>query len=314
MLAALLAAPGQVGWSFKLVGPYAALQRVERPFRELIESVRFDDTGQPQWTLPEGWQAAEPQSGTSSGGIERFATLSVPLDGQHLELTVVAVSLNSSDVDALLRANINRWREQMTLPPLGSAQYREAVEELSVAGHRGVLVSLRGHYRGSAGMLAAGPSPSAPAAGRSSTTSSTSGSELTYRIPQGWTAAPPDAFSRVALELRDGAQHIRITVSVLAPGAGDLLANVNRWRGQVGLPPTDRSQLEASLRYIEVAGQQAPYVEFQGSDQAGSPRALLGVIVARDDGVWFFKLIGDAALVQREKQHFEEFVKSANFQ
>lgn len=306
MLAALLPAPGQVGWSFKVVGSYAAVQRIEPQFRALIASVGFDAAGQPQWTLPDGWLAADASEVSSSGGIERFATLHVPVDGRRLELTVVAVSLSSSDVERLLLANVNRWREQMTLPPLGNEQFRQLAEELTIDGRRGVLVKLRGHWRGSAGL------PGMVAAGGPASGTASSG-ELTYRVPPGWKPAPPDAFSRVALEVRDGAQHVRITVSALAPEAGDLLANVNRWRGQVGLPAVGRAELEASLRHIEVAGQLAPYVEFLGPEDAGPPRALLGVILTRNDGVWFFKLIGDAPLVQREKGNFEEFVKSANF-
>ena len=37
------------------------------------------------------------------------------------------------------------------------------------------------------------------------------------------------------------------------------------------------------------------------------------VLVSDQDRTWFFKMIGDSELVLREKEHFEEFVRSVTF-
>ena len=77
---------------------------------------------------------------------------------------------------------------------------------------------------------------------------------------------------------------------------GGLLANVNRWRGQLGLPPvaqkTDLSKLCDSLD----VRRQGDVVDFTGTDaKTGKPARLVGVIVPQDGQTWFYKLMGDQA-------------------
>ncbi|MBI3876153.1 MAG: hypothetical protein HY300_09410 [Verrucomicrobia bacterium] len=49
-----------------------------------------------------------------------------------------------------------------------------------------------------------------------------------------------------------------------------------------------------------------------GNDaKSGRPARLIGVIVPRGNATWFFKLMGDGAVAEQEKENFLEFVKSA---
>ena len=41
--------------------------------------------------------------------------------------------------------------------------------------------------------------------------------------------------------------------------------------------------------------------------------AMLVVLASDQDRTWFFKMLGDSELVLRQKEHFEEFVRSVTF-
>ncbi len=133
--------------------------------------------------------------------------------------------------------------------------------------------------------------------------------QLTWKTPDGWTEVPPSQM-RVASFKVTGADGKSADISVIPlPGlAGNDDANVNRWRGQVGLSPVSPDELKKSAEDVEAAGQPA-----QLYDIAGDAQRILGVIQHRDDMAWFFKMTGDAALVEQQKPAFVAFLKSLNF-
>ena len=55
---------------------------------------------------------------------------------------------------------------------------------------------------------------------------------------------------QVAFEVRDGSKKAEITVIALAASAGDLLANVNRWREQVHLGPVAPRRTRAAVEGV----------------------------------------------------------------
>jgi hypothetical protein len=146
----------------------------------------------------------------------------------------------------------------------------------------------------------AGPKTSAAAKG-----SSTGG--LTYKAPPAWTAGAPDAFSQASLTATEGDKQIKITVSAVG---GDLHSNVNRWRGQIGLPPMDRAELAKMTQKIDTFGTSGDYVELVGPQSAKDRKTILGVRAEPGGTQWIVKLIGDTELAAREKSNFEAFVKS----
>jgi hypothetical protein len=81
--------------------------------------------------------------------------------------------------------------------------------------------------------------------------------------------------------------------------------NVNRWRGQVQLKNATAAEVEQATTSIPVGKLQGQYVAAVGETQT-----ILGVMVDHGDRAWFIKLTGDKQLAEREKAHFEQFVKS----
>ena len=100
-----------------------------------------------------------------------------------------------------------------------------------------------------------------------------------------------------------------------AEGAGDLsitafpgdvggnLANVNRWRGQLQLPPV--ADLTDIVQPLEANG-----LNMLIFDAANGGSRILGAIVPRPGETWFFKLTGPDALVAREKPAFLDFLRT----
>jgi hypothetical protein len=139
--------------------------------------------------------------------------------------------------------------------------------------------------------------------------------QLTWKTPEGWTEVPPTEM-RVASFKVTGANGKQADVSVVPlpgmPGSDD--ANVNRWRGQVGLSPVSSEELKKSAENVEAGGQPAQLYDIAGKNPgSGDDMRILGVIQHRADAVWFFKMTGDANLVEQQKQAFVEFLKSLNF-
>jgi len=97
---------------------------------------------------------------------------------------------------------------------------------------------------------------------------------------------------------------LEATVVVLAGTGGGELANVNRWRGQIGLPPLEDEAILAKARTIlkTKAGGLNVY-DFVGEGQAKS-RMVAGYISTPDGRTWFLKLTGDAEAVAKAKPDF----------
>jgi hypothetical protein len=139
--------------------------------------------------------------------------------------------------------------------------------------------------------------------------------QLTWQTPEGWTEVPPGEM-RVASFKIQGQNGKQADVSIIPlpglPGSND--ANVNRWRGQVGLSPVSPDELKKSAESIEAGGQPAQLYDIAGQNPgSGVATRILGVIQHRTDAVWFFKMTGDADLAEQQKPAFVAFLKSVKF-
>jgi len=139
--------------------------------------------------------------------------------------------------------------------------------------------------------------------------------QLTWPTPEGWTEVPPGEM-RVASFKIQGQNGKQADVSVIPlpglPGSDE--ANVNRWRGQVGLSPASPDELKKSAENVEAGGQPAQLYDIAGQNpDNGEAARILGVIQHRTDAVWFFKMTGDADLAEQQKPAFVAFLKSVKF-
>jgi hypothetical protein len=146
-------------------------------------------------------------------------------------------------------------------------------------------------------------------------TSGAAAPALSYKRPADWQEAPIGEMRAASFRVagKDGKQ---ADVSVIPlPGlAGGDLDNVNRWRGQVGLPGVSEAELAKLAQPVEIAGQSASLYEQAGTNAAsGETSRILAAITRRAGTAWFFKMTGDDALVAGQKPAFVDFLKSVNF-
>lgn len=304
-----IAAQTESLWFFKLTGPIDAVPAAVEPFQAFLKSLKFVD-GKPEWTLPAGWER-------QAGSGMRFATIRVPAE-PPLELTVISLPNVGGDLPPQILANVNRWRGQLSLPPLELAQLE--AETTTVTAADGTLVTvIDASGTSSGGSMMNAPFAQGlnrPAGGLTpdAVPEREAPARLTYDTPAGWKPGRVGGMRKAAFEIVDGDQRAEVTVIDLAADARDRLANVNRWRGQIGLAELTADQLAAELTPIDVGPLKGDYVKLIGDPQATKPQTILGVIVDHDDMVWFLKLQGDSALAAREQANFETFVKSIVFQ
>jgi hypothetical protein len=135
---------------------------------------------------------------------------------------------------------------------------------------------------------------------------------LKYTVPSGWKEKELSQMRVASFGISDAGKNADISVIPLGGLAGGDLANVNRWRGQVGLQPLPDAELQALAEKIVVAGQPADLYDVAGNT-SGVAQRIIGVILHRNDTAWFFKMAGDSDLVEKNKPAFVDFLKSVEF-
>ena len=105
-----------------------------------------------------------------------------------------------------------------------------------------------------------------------------------------------------------------VNISSLAGTGGGMLANINRWRGQLKLDPVDESGLETQLVPLDASGAKAMVADLSGTNaKTGQPTRLVGVIVPIGAQTWFYKMMGDPGVVDKEKAAFLQFVQTVKY-
>jgi hypothetical protein len=139
---------------------------------------------------------------------------------------------------------------------------------------------------------------------------------LSWTKPEGWNEAALGQMRAASFNVKgDDGKQADISVIPLPGAAGGELANVNRWRGQVGLAPLSAEELAKTAEPVEIAGQPAQLYDVAGSASgSGDPTRILGVIQQRDGMAWFFKMTGNDPLVAKEKTAFVAFLKSVKYE
>ncbi len=166
-------------------------------------------------------------------------------------------------------------------------------------------------------MPGAAPGTQAPAAGDSmaNTAVPTGSDSLTWTAPASWSAKDPGQMRKGSFAVK-GADGTEADLSITAfPGdTGGLLANLNRWRGQIALPPLAEADLNGAIAHADgQGGLHFDVVDFAGTAK-GVPTRIVGAVLSRPGETWFFKLMGPDALVAGQKPAFIDFLRSVKEQ
>jgi hypothetical protein len=136
-----------------------------------------------------------------------------------------------------------------------------------------------------------------------------------WEVPSGWKEVPGGQFLVAKFTLPGAADSpTAVNVSKSPGDGGGLLANVNRWRGQLGLALAAEADLAKQIQSLDLPGGKATLADLTGKDaRTGQPARLLAAVVTREGETWFYKLMGNEQVVQQEKDAFLKFVQGVKY-
>ncbi len=133
-------------------------------------------------------------------------------------------------------------------------------------------------------------------------------------VPGGWSEKPATQMRLINLGFGENSD-AECYVSVLQGAGGGLLANINRWRSQMLLPPLTAENI-AELPKKKLLGQEAVYIKFSGDFKGMSDSKfkkdymLVGLILEHKGISIFIKMVGPEKLLQNELDSFNIFSAS----
>lgn len=303
LLGAIIPNPDRT-WFIKLVGPLDQIGMHHQDFDRFVRSVRFGgNTGERiDWNVPDSWHQHD-------GTGMRFAEFHL---GEHEDnpLIVTVTALGSESGSVL--ANVNRWAGQVGLPPFNEQSITQVIEEVKLEAVTATLVDMRGTAVEGGNQMPPflNSSQAVPASSRET---ATEGNFQYHVVPEGWVAQPPRGMRAASFVIRDGEVKAEVTAIPLSGAAGGLVANVNRWRDELGLKKATEQEIQTEVETLEIDGKQASFVEIEGPASQTNSERTLGVIYNRNSRTWFFKMRGESDLVSRNKTAFQEWVQSVHF-
>jgi hypothetical protein len=130
-----------------------------------------------------------------------------------------------------------------------------------------------------------------------------------WTVPADWKQGKTSSIRRGSF-LVSGADNQSADISVTAfPGdVGGMVANINRWRGQIGLDPVSEDEAKKLATTVDCNGISATVVDFTGTTQR-----MVVATISQGGNSWFIKMTGDPAVVAGQKDAFLKFVQSVKF-
>lgn len=261
-------------WYIKLQGEANTLITERANFEEFVKSFKYDG-GSATWKAPASWKSL------GEGGMIKES-----FDAAGAKATIVSLPVGSGS----LADNVNRWRRQIGLSPVGLDEINKQMNSLKFDG-----VEYKYLFISTSSKSLSAPKP-APTAG-----GVTSQSGIEFTLPSGWTTVAASGMRKVNL-LAEG---IPVTGISLGDAAKGLKRNVDRWCGQIGLDAPSSDELAKMTEKVDFSGTKADFVLLEGKE-----KSILALVYEQENQVWFFKAMGETKKILGQKYNFISFVKS----
>ncbi len=136
-----------------------------------------------------------------------------------------------------------------------------------------------------------------------------SGPGLTWVAPAHWQSKAGSAMRKGSYAIPgDGGVMADLAITAFPGDVGGEVANVNRWRGQIQLPPLPEAAVAAAVTRLEHNGLRMGVVDLVST--GANPTRVLGAWIPHEGSTWFVKLTGPDGLVAKEKPAFLEFLQT----
>ncbi|MBK1876541.1 hypothetical protein [Pelagicoccus mobilis] len=141
--------------------------------------------------------------------------------------------------------------------------------------------------------------------------------DLTFDTPDGWVPSQGSSMRIASLAVKkEGHPPADFAVTSFPGDTGGLVANVNRWRNQIGLSNWNSEQVNAAAETImNPAGHEFTFFELKAENGESSQddQRILVAIMNFAGRSWFFKLRGDALLLELQDEEFKALLQSVHF-
>ena len=132
---------------------------------------------------------------------------------------------------------------------------------------------------------------------------------VSYKVPDSWEEFASIGIRKANFKVIENTGSAEITVLTFPGDVGGQLANINRWRGEIGLYVSAPEGIANDTENLEIDGHQGLYVRLEGET-----RSTLGVILPLNDNTWFFKMTGDTNVVFANEPKMKQFLDSFKFE
>ncbi len=136
------------------------------------------------------------------------------------------------------------------------------------------------------------------------------GGALAWTLPTGWVQEQGGALRYASFKVPVKGT-VDASVVVLPGPAGGELANVNRWRGQIGLAPLDDGALAAARKTVTTKAGPLRVYDFAAGGASG--KRLIAGLTEIEGNTWFVKLTGEAGAVGAARDDFMKLLGSLRF-
>jgi len=141
-------------------------------------------------------------------------------------------------------------------------------------------------------------------------------SKFTLVPPEGYSPGKTSAMvvARFIKETDEGKVQISLVPLTATNKWND---NVNFWRQSVGLKSIEAAEIEAATEAVTISGVKGKKIALMAGEDdendSEASKSLIGVMVKHDDAAWFFKMMGENALVKSDQAIFDAFLESFEF-
>jgi hypothetical protein len=132
-----------------------------------------------------------------------------------------------------------------------------------------------------------------------------SASGISYQTPDSWTEFPPSSIRKANFTIDNASGTAEVSITVFPGDVGGTLANINRWRQQIGLSSIDQVSLNDNISSIIISNHQGYFTKLEGNTES-----ILGGILPFHGSTWFIKMQGDILAIDEEVDTFKSFLSS----
>ena len=132
---------------------------------------------------------------------------------------------------------------------------------------------------------------------------------ISYKVPAGWKELPLSGIRKVNLMVEGETGQAELTVLAFPGDVGGQLANINRWRGQIGLEAVEAETLSSFSNSYSISGHSGLYVRLEGAS-----KSIIGALLPFHGYTWFFKFIGDSETVLANESSMIQFIDSVHLE